>query len=130
MTNVITLIHFADHTSMAYSIESRMPFMDYRLVEFLATVPACYKMRGGWTKYIARVAFDGKLPDEVNWRQDKMGWPIPEKKWFEGNLKEWFSKRIESCSICERLDFLGNKKFSLKMKKVNLSIWDELFFKR
>lgn len=49
MSHLITLIHYADHTSMAFGVESRMPFMDYRLVEFLASVPACYKMRNGWT---------------------------------------------------------------------------------
>lgn len=127
MSGLITLIHYADHTSMAFSIESRMPFMDYRLVEFLASVPACYKMHNGWTKYLARLAFDGKLPDEVNWRRDKMGWPIPEKKWFEGNLKKWFSQKIEFCTLCQKLNFCKNK-FSLDMKRVNLSIWEKSFF--
>ncbi|PSM52606.1 asparagine synthase (glutamine-hydrolyzing) [Campylobacter blaseri] len=102
-TKLITLIHYSDHISMAHSIESRMPFMDYRLVEFLASVPACYKMRNGWTKYIARVAFDGKLPDEITWRRDKMGWPIPENYWFKGNLKEWFIQKVESSSLVKEL---------------------------
>jgi asparagine synthase (glutamine-hydrolysing) len=128
MTNLITLIHYADHTSMAFSIESRMPFMDYRLVEFLASVPACYKMHNGWTKYLARIAFDSKLPDEVNWRQDKMGWPIPEKKWFEGSLKNWFSSRINECKICEKLNFVNmSRQFTKNVKKVNLSLWEEKF---
>ncbi|OOF20329.1 asparagine synthase (glutamine-hydrolyzing), partial [Salinivibrio sp. IB872] len=92
---LVTLLHYADHTSMAYSIESRMPFMDYRLVEFLARVPACYKIHNGWTKYLARLAFDKKLPDEITWRKDKMGWPVPEEYWFRGNLQEWFIKTAE-----------------------------------
>ncbi len=130
MTNLLTLIHYADHTSMAFSIESRMPFMDYRLVEFLAMVPACYKMRNGWTKYLARLAFDGKLPNEINWRQDKMGWPIPEKKWFNGKLKDWFSKKIKECKICEKLNIsYTQKEFAKNVKKLNLSIWQEVFFK-
>lgn len=130
MTTLITLIHYADHTSMAFSIESRMPFMDYRLIEFLASVPACYKMRNGWTKYLARLAFDGKLPDEVTWRQDKMGWPIPEKKWFLGGLNIWFSSKINNCEICKNLNF-GNssKQFAKNVKKLNLSIWQEIFIK-
>ncbi len=73
VTSLNTLLHYADHTSMAYGVEVRNPFLDYRLVEFLASVPACYKIRNGWTKYIARLAFDGKLPDEIVWRRDKMG---------------------------------------------------------
>ena len=129
MGSLITLIHYADHTSMAFSIESRMPFMDYRLVEFLASVPACYKMRDGWTKYLARLAFDGKLPDEINWRKDKMGWPIPEKKWFYGNLNRWFIENIESCKLSKKLSFKEkeNKKFSNNIKRMNLSIWEKSF---
>ena len=129
MSSLITLIHYADHTSMAFSIESRMPFMDYRLVEFLASVPACYKMRDGWTKYLARLAFDGKLPDEINWRKDKMGWPIPEKKWFYGNLNRWFIANIESCKLSKKLSFKEkeNKKFSNNIKRMNLSIWEKSF---
>jgi len=90
-----TLFHWADRGSMAFSIESRMPFMDYRLVEFLATVPVTYKLHGGWTKYLARRAFDSKLPDSVCWRRDKMGWPIPEEFWFKGKLKEHFMRTLK-----------------------------------
>ena len=130
ISSLITYIHYADHTSMAFSIESRMPFMDYRLVEFLASVPACYKMRNGWTKYLARVAFDGKLPDEINWRRDKMGWPIPEKKWFEGSLKNWFTDKVNRCKICEKLNFIDNsKEFSKNVKKLNLFHWEDKFLK-
>ncbi|MBD3843059.1 MAG: asparagine synthase [Campylobacterales bacterium] len=130
MSSLITLIHYADHTSMAFSIESRMPFMDYRLVEFLASVPACYKMRNGWTKYLARVAFDGKLPNEINWRRDKMGWPIPEKKWFEGYLADWFLKSIDYCNICQKLTLNNtNRQFAKNVKRLNLSIWQSHFIR-
>ncbi|HEX2009474.1 MAG TPA: asparagine synthase (glutamine-hydrolyzing), partial [Roseateles sp.] len=62
------LIHYADKTSMAWSVESRMPFMDYRLVEFLATVPAAYKLHQGWTKWLARAALHEGLPASIAWR--------------------------------------------------------------
>lgn len=134
MSGLITLIHYADHTSMAFSIESRMPFMDYRLVEFLASVPACYKMHNGWTKYLARLAFDGKLPDEVNWRRDKMGWPIPEKKWFEGNLKKWFISMLKKSSIIHHLKHPGEsvskRVFALNVKFLNIAQWEEIFIKK
>jgi len=82
------LLHYADRTSMAFSIESRVPFLDYKLVEFLLEMPACYKINQGWTKYIARKSFEGILPSDIVWRKDKMGWPIPEKEWFNNDLKE------------------------------------------
>ncbi|MBK2095859.1 asparagine synthase (glutamine-hydrolyzing) [Francisella philomiragia] len=132
MSILITLIHYADHTSMAFSVESRMPFMDYRLVEFLASVPACYKIRKGWTKYLARVAFDGKLPDSVVWRKDKMGWPIPEKKWFLGGLSDWFLSKSNDTRILSRLNFREEtrNRFPIRVKKLNLSLWYQIFIKK
>lgn len=133
--NLITLIHYSDHVSMAFSIESRMPFMDYRLVEFLASVPACYKMRDGWTKYLARLAFDGKLPDEINWRKDKMGWPIPENYWFRGNLKEWIIKQINNSKLVKRYnisiekDLNSNINITKLIRYLNISKLEELFIK-
>jgi asparagine synthase (glutamine-hydrolysing) len=94
-TGLVNLFNNADRASMAHSVESRMPYVDYRLVEFLASVPASYKIHKGWSKYIARRAFSGKLPDEICWRKDKMGWPIPEDVWFKNDLKEWIQ---EQCS--------------------------------
>ena len=46
---------------MYYSLEARMPFMDYRLVSFNLSVPSSYKIHNGWTKYFARMAFGKKL---------------------------------------------------------------------
>ena len=133
---LITLIHYSDHVSMGHSIESRMPFMDYRLVEFLAQVPACYKMHNGWTKYLARLAFDKKLPDEITWRKDKMGWPIPEEHWFRGNLKDWFISTTEQSSLLKEINPNSNiiKEIESKasitqiIRKLNIAKFDALFF--
>jgi len=134
-SNLITLIHYSDRVSMAYSIESRMPFMDYRVVEFLASIPYKYKLHNGWTKYIARLAFDGKLPDEIVWRKDKMGWPIPHDYWFRGNLKEWLIKNIKESELIKRLypDFDIEKEFNkISIEKIlrylNIALWYKIFF--
>ncbi|GFK94826.1 Asparagine synthetase [glutamine-hydrolyzing] 1 [Fundidesulfovibrio magnetotacticus] len=76
------LLRNVDCHSMFHGIESRQPFMDYRLILFLNALPAAYKIHGGWTKFLARKAFQGRLPDEVVWRRDKMGWPQPLKRWM------------------------------------------------
>lgn len=128
-----TYLHYADHTSMAFSIESRMPFMDYRIVEFLASVPAVYKMHNGWTKYLARLAFDGKLPDEVNWRRDKMGWPIPEKQWFSGSLSTWFASLSKLPAYANKLVFPSastpDQEFAQKVRMLNVTVWKMKFFR-
>ncbi len=129
---LITLIHYSDHVSMGHSIESRMPFMDYRLVDFLAQVPACYKMHNGWTKYLARLAFDKKLPDDITWRKDKMGWPIPEEYWFKGNLKKWASDTLKDSKtlkeICPKLDVENEFNISIKksVRKLNVAMANKL----
>lgn len=130
------LIHYADRTSMAFSIESRMPFLDYRLAEFLASVPASYKMHGGYTKYLARVAMDGILPDEVVWRRDKMGWPIPEQHWFRGGLAAWVIAEIGGSRLLQecvgRIDAVSLLESRTPIKQVvrllNLAVWLRGYF--
>jgi asparagine synthase (glutamine-hydrolysing) len=135
-TSLITLIHYSDRTSMAHSIESRMPFMDYRLVEFLASVPATYKMHNGWTKYLARLAFDKKLPNEICWRKDKLGWPAPENFWLRGGLKNFFIQRVTSSPILSKLipkknielDINSTKDITILIRYLNISIFNQQFF--
>ncbi|MBK7380889.1 MAG: asparagine synthase (glutamine-hydrolyzing) [Ignavibacteriales bacterium] len=52
--NLANLLRYGDYLSMAHSVESRLPFLDYRLVEFLFAISSTYKMHDGWTKYISR----------------------------------------------------------------------------
>ena len=134
---LINLIHYSDSRSMLYSVESRMPFMDYRLVEFTAKIPSVYKINDGWTKYFARLAFDGKLPDEITWRKDKMGWPTPDKQWFKGGLNDWLvssvndskfvQEDIQKVSLDSELPKIGLKK---AIRLLNISVWHKVFFEK
>lgn len=131
MTSMLTLIHYSDRVSMAHSIESRMPFLDYRLAEFLAQVPACYKMHNGWTKYLARHAFDAHLPESVCWRKDKMGWPIPERHWFGGGLRQWYRSVVERSTLLRKSDFIAMEKdpqnAPRSLKALNIAAWEQSF---
>ena len=71
------LLRYEDRNSMAHSIESRVPFLDYRLVEFLFMLPEEWKIRGVTTKYILRQGMKGILPDEIRNRKDKIGFKSP-----------------------------------------------------
>jgi len=97
------LLREIDSNSMALSIESRQPFMDYRLVEFLNDLPDVYKMHGGWTKYISRIAFNGKLPESITWRKDKMGWPTPLKEWIRGDILDGMNRSINESNLLQEL---------------------------
>ncbi len=82
------LLHYEDRNSMAFGIETRLPFLDYRLVEFLCGVDPGHKIRRGWTKAILRDAMEEILPEEVRRRADKMGFVTPEDVWFRTSLRE------------------------------------------
>jgi len=75
-----------DQMSMAASIESRVPFLDHKLVEFTARMPQKMKIRGRQTKWILREAMRGILPDEILERP-KMGFPVPMGKWLRNEFR-------------------------------------------
>ena len=135
-TVLVNLLHYGDSQSMAHSVESRLPYLDYRLVEFLAEVPAVYKLHAGWTKHIARLSMAGKLPDTITWRKDKMGWPDPIDFWFRGALKEPLCRAVESSvflrqlgvgyDIRERME--GGEPMRILIRLFNLSVWHDTFF--
>jgi asparagine synthase (glutamine-hydrolysing) len=72
-----------DQMSMATSLESRVPFLDHKLVEFTSSLPERLKLRGWTTKYILRKSMKGILPDAILSRS-KMGFPVPIGSWFRG----------------------------------------------
>src|SRR5205085_5001583 len=76
-----------DQMSMAASIESRVPFLDHKLVEFTARMPPEMKIRGGTTKWILREAMRGILPAEIL-NRPKMGFPVPVGQWLRGEFKD------------------------------------------
>jgi asparagine synthase (glutamine-hydrolysing) len=85
-TNLQMLLHWEDRNSMAHSIESRVPFLDYRLVEFVLGLPEAFKISNGMTKCVMREAMRGVLPERIRTRVDKLGFVTPEQIWLrEGN---------------------------------------------
>jgi asparagine synthase (glutamine-hydrolysing) len=75
------LLRYEDRSSMAFSIESRVPFLDHPLVEFVLSLPTDMKFRDGWSKYVQRCAAGGLVPDEIRWRRDKVGFATPQRAW-------------------------------------------------
>jgi asparagine synthase (glutamine-hydrolysing) len=66
---------------MAFSIESRVPFLDHPLVELVLSLPTDMKVNQGWTKLVQRKAAEGRLPDKIVWRRDKLGFATPQQAW-------------------------------------------------
>lgn len=91
-TSLPALLRYEDRNSMAFSVEARTPFLDYRLVERAQALPSADLVRGGWTKAILREAMEGIVPDSVRWRRDKLGFATPEVRWLREiapRVREW-----------------------------------------
>jgi asparagine synthase (glutamine-hydrolysing) len=78
----------ADKMTMANSIELRVPLLDHKILEFAASLPQNFKVRGFTTKYIAKKALRGHVPREILNRK-KAGFPVPYEKWLRLELKDW-----------------------------------------
>ena len=89
-TSLPMLLHWEDRDSMAHSIEARVPFLDYRLVEFVLGLPEDYKLAGGMSKRVLREGMRGTLPERVRNRVDKLGFATPEEVWLREENPELF----------------------------------------
>ncbi len=88
VTSIQTLLHYEDRMSMAHSVESRVPFLDHRLVEFAFSLPSAFKIRPPEQKYIHRLAIKDKVPSEIFDRKDKAIFSAPfYSRWMRTELK-------------------------------------------
>jgi asparagine synthase (glutamine-hydrolysing) len=91
-----------DRNSMAHSIETRLPFLDYRLVSLVFNLSSEWKVRGGENKVLLREAMRQRIPELVRRRKDKMGFPTPFRKWLAGELYGPVHELIASREARER----------------------------
>lgn len=96
LSNLPGLLRYEERNSMAFSVESRVPFLDHRLVDFVFTVPSDLKIRNGYTKSVLRDAMAGTLPEKIRLRGRKMGFATPERHWQAGVLRPLILDAIDS----------------------------------
>jgi len=89
------LLHYEDRNAMHFGIESRVPFLDHRLVEWAVRLPAKEKITDGWTKYPVRRYLDTRNLKELAWRKDKLGFVAPQQRWREELLPELRSRALD-----------------------------------
>jgi asparagine synthase (glutamine-hydrolysing) len=136
------LLRWEDLNAMHFSIESRVPFLDYRLVEATLSTPSYQKISNGETKYILREALKDILPQKIVQRKDKKGFSTPRDKWFRSEqFKGFIFELINSESFKHRgyfdhtvCNFRYNKHLEGKLdiskeiwKWINLEIWFRKF---
>lgn len=140
-SNLPMLLHWEDRSSMAHSVEARVPFVDHPLAELALRLGNDHKIVGGETKRLLRRAMSGILPDAVRDRRDKLGFSTPETEWFRGPLKELARDGVEAtlrrypgllnaagtrALVAEMLDGVRPVDFTL-WRIINLGIWGERF---
>lgn len=129
-----------DRNTMSQSIESRSPFLDYRLVEYCFSLPNRFKIRNGVGKWLSREAMCGILPEKVRTRKDKSGFIAPADEWFRTINKQQVYDLINSSSMAkrgflniERINSLFNEHLS-GGKNHQMFLWQlinhELWFRR
>ncbi len=138
-TYLVELLMKQDKMSMAASIESRVPFLDYGFVEFSARIPSELKLKEKIGKYILKKSAEGMLPKQVIY-QKKIGFPVPLNKWFKGELNGFVRDELLQDSILK--DFFNVRQIEKMMQRqgrtncslqlwaiLNFKIWHDQFFK-
>jgi asparagine synthase (glutamine-hydrolysing) len=125
-TQLPHLLKYEDKNSMAHSIESRLPFLDYRSVENAVSFNPKFKINDGWSKFILRKATTEYLPKEIGWRRNKRGFESP-RTWL--NNKEYFMPVIEESIILAKIGTDISSKLSddIIWKLFSIAIWEKKF---
>jgi asparagine synthase (glutamine-hydrolysing) len=129
-TNLPALLRFEDKNSMAHSIETRLPFLDYRLVELALSLPFESKIHQGWTKYLLRKGIEQKLPQEVVWRKNKFGFEAPEQIWLakhQNIMLESIQKSSLLQSICQYEPMKKNLSMRTLWRLYTIALWEKQF---
>lgn len=100
-TSLPVLLRYADRNAMAFSRETRFPYLDHDLVDWCVTLPDQAFVQDGWQKAILRRAGEGVVPPEIQWRADKLGYAAPLDVWLRGPLERWAHDRLFGGAISE-----------------------------
>jgi asparagine synthase (glutamine-hydrolysing) len=127
-TQLPHLLKYEDKNSMRHSIETRLPFLDYKLVELSLSINNNYKIKMGWTKFILRKTTEDKLPKEISWRKNKYGFEAPSSIWLKD--KKWMLNQINDSKILREiiLEKVSEKNdLNVLWKLFNIARWEKIY---
>jgi asparagine synthase (glutamine-hydrolysing) len=145
--SILDHLRVCDRVSSAFSIESRYPLLDHRIVDFSFSLPTTQKLRNGWNKYVLRNALEGLIPESIRKSRKKFGAPIPLERWMK-QLRRNIRKIFESSKFrnrgyfnqseildaydrfCEgKFDRFSSTRYAEVFWRIlNLELWLETFF--
>lgn len=125
------LLRYEDRNSMAHSVEARVPFLDYRLVEAALAMPVDQKIHDGWSKYPLRTS--GILPDQIAWRRSKLGFNAPERSWIGCYSRQMLEQTLDSPLISSISDRSSLERRWIGLDKreqwrlFNVAVWADIY---
>ncbi|HOM16770.1 MAG TPA: asparagine synthase (glutamine-hydrolyzing) [Thermoguttaceae bacterium] len=138
------LLKYEDRNSMAFSIETRLPFLDYRFVEWLMSLPSAYKIHQNVSKYLLRESLKGILPEKIRLRRDKIGFAIPQDRWLAELAESWkpllqkekesfLAEYVEIAKVLDQWNSLlhyerQSSRNAILWRIVNLKLWYDSFW--
>lgn len=137
VTGLRSLLQVEDRVSMAVSLESRVPLLDRRIAELIASMPPALRFKGGEMKYVLKRAAGSLLPPRILARKEKMGFPVPLHLWMRGRAGDFFRDVLlsQACrerglydmavieSLLDREEPFGRRLWGL----LNLELWQRQF---
>jgi asparagine synthase (glutamine-hydrolysing) len=130
-TSLPGLLRYEDRNSMAHSVEARLPFLDYRLVEAALALPVDQKIHNGWSKYPLRTS--GILPDAIAWRRSKLGFNAPERSWIGGYSRQMLAQTLDSPLIAAIADRAALERSWPRLDRreqwrlFNVALWADIY---
>lgn len=121
----------ADKTYFAVPVETRRPFLDYRLVDYVLALPPEYLLNYGWTKFILRKSMQGMMPRQIVWCRKKRGMPFDSAAWFrhakstvQGHLNSVADNPyINVPAVMNNYDRLIHQDPALLWRTISLGLW-------
>jgi asparagine synthase (glutamine-hydrolysing) len=132
-TQLPHLLRYEDKNSMFFSIETRLPFLDYRNVQNAASINPLFKIKDGWSKYILRKSIDQEVPSSIVWRKNKIGFELPENEiinLLEPELKQLLEKSPLTAKLIHKNKLIRNLAsldHRTKWRLYNIVKWEEIF---
>ena len=133
-SNLIPLLRYEDRNSMAFSIETRVPFLDYQLIEKEMQIPLEHKIKNGYTKNILREIMKDEMDEEVVFRKNKLGFAAPQKNWIneldESYIYEFINNMKTKKYFNEKtIKEIFEKKINdeMRWKFLSLEIWIKVY---
>jgi asparagine synthase (glutamine-hydrolysing) len=111
---------------MAWSIETRLPFLDYKVVEAAISIKPEFKIQEGWSKFLLREIGSKILPESIAWRKNKIGFEAPEKFW---QINPTFHSLICDSQILKTI-FKDVSKINgkgIRWKMLSIALWEKKF---